>query len=45
MILVEGLLDLPIAYLVIAPAMGSFDIFLEESSKVCGPPIGGPYCG
>lgn len=36
MILVEGLLDLPIAYLIIAPAMGSFDISLEESSKVCG---------
>jgi iron(III) transport system permease protein len=36
MILVEGLLDLPIAYLVIAPAMSSFDVSLEESSKVCG---------
>jgi iron(III) transport system permease protein len=36
MILVEGLLDLPIAYLVIAPAMAAFDISLEESSKVCG---------
>jgi iron(III) transport system permease protein len=36
MILVEGLLDLPIAYLIIAPAMGSFDIALEESSKVSG---------
>jgi len=36
MILVEGLLDLPIAYLVIAPAMGAFDASLEESSKVCG---------
>ncbi len=36
MILVEGLLDLPIAYLVIAPAMGSFDVSLEESSRVCG---------
>lgn len=36
MILVESLLDLPIAYLIIAPAMGSFDIALEESSKVCG---------
>lgn len=36
MILVEGLLDLPIAYLIIAPAMRSFDIALEESSKVCG---------
>jgi iron(III) transport system permease protein len=36
MILVEGLLDLPIAYLIIAPAMRSFDVALEESSKVCG---------
>jgi len=36
MILVEGLLDLPIAYLTIAPAMSSFDVSLEESSKVCG---------
>jgi len=36
MIFVEGLLDLPIAYLIIAPAMSAFDISLEESSKVCG---------
>lgn len=36
MIMVEGLLDLPIAYLVIAPAMASFDVSLEESSRVCG---------
>lgn len=36
MILVEGLLDLPIAYLVIAPAMSAFDVSLEESSRVCG---------
>jgi len=36
MILVEGLLDLPIAYLIIAPAMSAFDVSLEESSKVCG---------
>jgi iron(III) transport system permease protein len=36
MILVEGLLDLPIAYLVFAPAMSAFDVSLEESSKVCG---------
>jgi iron(III) transport system permease protein len=35
MILVEGLLDLPIAYLIIAPAMASFDVSLEESSRVC----------
>ncbi|HNR65008.1 MAG TPA: iron ABC transporter permease [Atribacterota bacterium] len=36
MILVEGLLDMPIAYLIIAPAMASFDVNLEESSRVCG---------
>jgi iron(III) transport system permease protein len=36
MILVEGLLDLPVAYLIIAPAMSSFDVSLEESSRVCG---------
>ena len=36
MIMVEGLLDLPIAYLIIAPAMSSFDVALEESSRVCG---------
>ncbi|MCE5336136.1 MAG: ABC transporter permease subunit, partial [Desulfobacteraceae bacterium] len=36
MVLVEGLLDLPIAYLIIAPAMSAFDVSLEESSRVCG---------
>jgi iron(III) transport system permease protein len=36
MILVEGLLDLPIAYLIIAPAMAQFDVALEESSRVFG---------
>ncbi len=36
MIFVEGLLNLPIAYLVIAPAMGAFDVSLEESSRVSG---------
>jgi len=36
MILVEGLLDMPIAYLIIAPAMSSFDVNLEESSRVFG---------
>jgi iron(III) transport system permease protein len=36
MMLVEGLLDMPIAYLIIAPAMASFDVALEESSRVCG---------
>jgi iron(III) transport system permease protein len=40
MILVEGLLDLPIAYLIIAPAMSSFDASLEESSRVCGASTG-----
>ncbi len=36
MVLVEGLLDLPIAYLILAPALASFDVTLEESSRVCG---------
>jgi iron(III) transport system permease protein len=36
MILVEGLLDMPIAYLIIAPAMSAFDVALEESSRVFG---------
>ncbi|MBZ4659934.1 MAG: binding-protein-dependent transport system inner rane component [Desulfacinum sp.] len=36
MILVEALLDLPIAYLILAPALASFDVSLEESSRVCG---------
>ena len=36
MILVEGLLDMPIAYLILAPAMGAFDVSLEESSRACG---------
>jgi hypothetical protein len=36
MTLVEGLLDLPTTYLILAPAMDSFDIALKESSKVCG---------
>ena len=36
MIIVEGLLDMPIAYLIIAPAMASFDVALEESSRVSG---------
>jgi iron(III) transport system permease protein len=36
MILVEGLLDLPIAYLILAPALAAFDVSLEESSKVSG---------
>jgi iron(III) transport system permease protein len=36
MILVEGLLDLPVSYLIISPAMSSFDVSLEESSKVSG---------
>ncbi len=36
MILVEGLLNMPIAYLILAPAMASFDVSLEESSRVFG---------
>ncbi len=36
MIFVEGLLNMPIAYLIIAPAMASFDVSLEESSRVSG---------
>jgi len=36
MILVEGLLDMPIAYLILAPAMSAFDVSLEESSRACG---------
>jgi iron(III) transport system permease protein len=36
MILVEGLLNMPVAYLIIAPAMASFDVALEESSRVFG---------
>ena len=39
MILVEGLLNMPIAYLIIAPAMASFDVSLEESSRVSGASI------
>lgn len=40
MILVEALLDLPIAYLVLAPALSAFDATLEESSRVCGASTG-----
>jgi iron(III) transport system permease protein len=36
MVMVEGLLNMPIAYLIIAPAMMSFDVALEESSRVFG---------
>ncbi|MDT0219152.1 MULTISPECIES: ABC transporter permease [unclassified Alcaligenes] len=36
MILVEGLLNMPVAYLIIAPAMASFDVSMEESSRVFG---------
>jgi iron(III) transport system permease protein len=36
MVFVEGLLNMPIAYLIIAPAMASFDVSLEESSRVFG---------
>ena len=34
------MLDLPIAYLIIAPAMAAFDASLEESSRVCGASTG-----
>lgn len=36
MIFVEGLLDLPVAYLVVVAAMASFDSSLEEASWVSG---------
>ncbi len=36
MIFLEGMLDLPVTYLVISPAMYSFDTTLEEASRVCG---------
>lgn len=36
MIFVEGLLDLPIAYLVIGAAVSSFDSSLEEASRMSG---------
>jgi len=36
MVLVEGLLDMPVSYLIIAPAMAQFDVALEESSRVFG---------
>jgi len=36
MIMVEGMLYMPIAYLIISPAMASFDVSLEESSRVSG---------
>ncbi|NLJ80165.1 MAG: iron ABC transporter permease [Firmicutes bacterium] len=36
MVFIEGLLELPIAYLVIAPAMASFDATMEEASWICG---------
>ena len=36
MVMVEGLLNMPVAYLIIAPAMTQFDVSLEESSRVFG---------
>jgi len=36
MIFVEGILDMPIAYLIISPAMASFDPSKEEASWVSG---------
>ncbi|MGQ9700539.1 MAG: ABC transporter permease [Candidatus Bipolaricaulaceae bacterium] len=36
MIFLEGLLDLPVTFMVISPALYSFDISLEEASRVSG---------
>lgn len=36
MIFLEGMLDLPVTYLVMSPAMYSFDTRLEEASRVSG---------
>lgn len=36
MIFLEGMLDLPVTYLVMAPAMYSFDTMLEEASRMSG---------
>ncbi|MCK9516936.1 MAG: iron ABC transporter permease [Ottowia sp.] len=36
MVFVEGLLNMPVAYLIIAPAMSAFDSALEEASRVSG---------
>lgn len=36
MVFIEGLLELPVAYLVIAAAMASFDTALEEASWISG---------
>ena len=36
MVFVEGLLNMPVAYLIIAPAMSAFDSSLEEASRVSG---------
>lgn len=36
MIFLEGMLDLPVTYLVMSPAMYSFDTMLEEASRVSG---------
>ena len=36
MIFLEGMLDLPVTYLVMAPAMVSFDTKLEEAARVSG---------
>jgi len=36
MVVIEALLELPVCYLIIAPAISTFDVALEESSRVCG---------
>ncbi|NLJ80835.1 MAG: iron ABC transporter permease [Firmicutes bacterium] len=36
MVFLEGMLDLPVTYLVMSPAMHSFDTMLEEASRVSG---------
>lgn len=36
MTIVQGVVILPVAYLIIAPAMQAFDVALEESSRVSG---------
>lgn len=40
MVFVEGLLNMPVAYLIIAPAMSAFDGALEEASRVSGAGVG-----
>lgn len=39
MIFLEGLLDVPVTFMVVAPAMFSFDPSLEEAARVSGAPL------